>query len=484
MFSRRDFIHQALFTFGGFALHKFIPHNFYQDYSMYTISQLSELFRQKKLSPVEVTRACLQRIRELNPTLNAFITVTTNEALQQAADAEGEIKNGRWLGPLHGVPIALKDLVDTAAIKTTAASGVFQNRIPDEDAPIVKQLKKAGAILVGKTNMHEFALGATSAVSFFGAVRNPWNPDYVSGGSSGGSAVAVATGMCYAAIGSDTGGSIRVPSSCCGIVGLKPTHGLISTRGLIPMSKSFDHAGPICRTVENIAIVMNSLVDEDLSAVAIKMKDYKNSLSKNIKPKVGVVTNAEASEEVASALKTVQELFQSWGWQMTNKDLPVVPDSGIELRNTEIQSFHKPLVEKYKELYNPVTLARLINTMNINKEVNAVDYIHQVDVMNEDRQKISGQLFNDCDVIILPTATTATITIAEANVQGPLGMSLKNTLPFNYYGLPALTVPCGFAKNGLPLGLQIVGPRWGEDIVLAVGNYYEQHSEWHLRHPV
>ncbi len=289
--------------------------------------------------------------------------------MQQATDAEKEIKNGKWRGPLHGVPIALKDLVDTAGIKTTAASGVFQNRIPDEDAPIVKQLRKAGAVIIGKTNMHEFALGATSAVSFFGAVRNPWNPDYVSGGSSGGSAVAVATGMCYAAIGSDTGGSIRVPSSCCGVVGLKPTHGLISTRGFIPMSKSFDHAGPVCRTLEDTAIVMNSLVDEDLSAVAIKMKDYKNSFSKNIRPKLGIVANAEASEEVATSFNAVQELFHSSGWQMTNKDLPVVPDNGIELRNTEIQSFHKPLVEKYKELYQPVTLARLVNTMHINKEV-------------------------------------------------------------------------------------------------------------------
>jgi aspartyl-tRNA(Asn)/glutamyl-tRNA(Gln) amidotransferase subunit A len=483
MFSRRDFIHQSLFTFGGLALHKYLPARFHHDHSMYTISQLSELFRQKKLSPVEITQDCLQRIGELNPTLNAFITVTTEQALQQATDAEKEIKNGKWRGPLHGVPIALKDLVDTAGIKTTAASGVYQNRIPDEDAPIVKQLKKAGAVIVGKTNMHEFALGATSAVSFFGAVHNPWNPDYVSGGSSGGSAVAVATGMCYAAIGSDTGGSIRIPASCCGVVGLKPTHGLISTRGLIPMSKSFDHAGPICRTVEDTAILLNSLVDEDLLAAAIKMKDYKNILSKNIKPKIGVVSNAETSEEVVDAFKAVQELFHSRGWQMTNKDLPIVPDSGIELRNIEIQSFHKPLVEKYKELYQPATVERLINTMHINKAVNAIDYIHHVDVMNEDRQKISAHLFHDCDVLILPTATTATVTIAEANAKGPLAMSLKNTLPFNYYGLPALTVPCGFAKNGLPLGLQIVGPRWGEDIVLALGHYYEQHTQWHLKHP-
>jgi aspartyl-tRNA(Asn)/glutamyl-tRNA(Gln) amidotransferase subunit A len=451
--------------------------------SMHSISELSELIAQRTVSPVEITRSCLQKIEELNPTLNAFITVTAEQALQQAADAEKEIKNGGWRGPLHGVPVALKDLIDTAGIKTTAASGVFQNRIPDHDAPIVKQLKKAGAVIVGKTNMHEFAIGSTSHVSFFGPVRNPWNPDYVAGGSSGGSAAAVAAGMCYASIGSDTGGSNRVPPACCGVVGLKPTHGLISTAGVVPMSKSFDHAGPICRTVQDIAIMLDALVAEDFEGVAANLKNYRKILSKKINPRVGILSDAEFSEETKKAFKAASELFQSWGWQMIEKELPVIPTSGIDVRNTEIQAFHKPLVEKYRELYNPATLARMEHAMNLNKQVSSVTYIQGVNQMTEDRQRISVQLFRDCDIVISPT-TTEPVTLEEANARGPVAMSLKNTYPFNYYGLPAISVPCGFTNDGLPLGLQIVGPKWGEEIVLNVAHYYEQRSQWHLRHPV
>jgi aspartyl-tRNA(Asn)/glutamyl-tRNA(Gln) amidotransferase subunit A len=449
---------------------------------MYSISELSELLRQKELSPIDVTKSCLEKIEELNPTLNAFITVTADEALKQAADAEKEIRSGQWKGPLHGIPIALKDLVDTAGIKTTAGSAVFQNRIPTEDAQIVRQLKKAGAVMVGKTNMHEFAIGATSHISFFGPVRNPWNSEYVAGGSSGGSAVAVATGMCCAAIGSDTGGSNRVPPACCGVVGLKPTHGLISTMGVVPMSKSFDHIGPICRTVEDTAIMLNALVDEDLAHVAVNLKDYTKFLSKKINPRVAILSNTEFADESKDAFETVKQLFQSFEWQIIRKDLPLVPTSGIELRNAEIQAMHKPLVEKYRDLYNPVTLARMENTMDLEKNVDSVSYIHNVDKMNEDRLRISAELLRDCDIFISPT-TSAPVTLDEANAQGPVAMSLRNTLPFNYYGLPAISIPCGFTRKGLPLGLQIVGPRWGEEIVLAVAHYYEQQTKWHLQHP-
>jgi aspartyl-tRNA(Asn)/glutamyl-tRNA(Gln) amidotransferase subunit A len=288
--------------------------------------------------------------------------------------------------------------------------------------------------------------------------------------------------MCYAAIGSDTGGSNRVPPACCGVIGLKATHGLISTKGVVPMSQSFDHAGPICKTVEDTAIMLNILVDEDFIGVAANLKDYRKSLSKKINPRVGVVSNPEFSEDTKDAFDTVQKLFQSWGWKMIEKDLPVIPSSGIDLRNTEIQAVHKPLVAKFRELYNPITLARLENTMNLNTEINSIAYIHDLNEMNEQRQKISGILFHDCDILISLT-TTAPITLAEANELGPVAVTLKNTLPFNYYALPAISVPCGFSKNGLPLGLQIVGPRWGEEIVLAVAHHYEQHTPWHLKYP-
>ena len=221
-----------------------------------SIAEAAEQIRGKKISPVELVRECLERIDRLNPTLNAFITVTADSAMAEAKKAEQEIQSGNWRGPLHGIPIGLKDLIDTAGVRTTAASAVFRDRIPAEDADVVKKLKAAGAVFIGKQNLQEFAYGSSSVISHFGPVRNPVNPEFIAGGSSSGSAAAVASGMCYAAIGTDTAGSIRQPASLCGVVGLKPSYGLVSTRGIIPLSQSLDHAGPITRTVEDAATVL------------------------------------------------------------------------------------------------------------------------------------------------------------------------------------------------------------------------------------
>src|SRR5262249_3902616 len=231
--------------------------------SMATLAEVSQLVRGKKVSPVELAQACLRRIEHLNSKLNAFITVTADSALAEARAAEADIQRGRWKGPLHGIPIALKDLVDTAGVRTTAASGVFKDRVPTEDAEIVRRLKGAGAVFLGKANMQEFAYGASSVVGQFGPVRNPWAPDYCIGGSSGGSAAAVAAGMCYGAIGSDTGGSIRQPSSYGGIVGIKPTYGRVSTRGVVPLAWSLDHVGPMTRTVKDAALMLQVLAGYD-----------------------------------------------------------------------------------------------------------------------------------------------------------------------------------------------------------------------------
>src|SRR5215470_17709182 len=226
-----------------------------------SIAEISELIRRGDVSPVELTRECLDRIEELNSTLNAFIRVTADSALAEAQRTETEIRSGNWRGPLHGIPIALKDLIDTAGVRTTAGSGVFDDRIPSEDADVVKKLKAAGAVLLGKQNLHEFAYGGSSLISHFGLVRNPVNPEFITGGSSGGSAAAVASGMCYAAIGTDTAGSIREPAALCGVVGLKPTYGLVSTRGVIPLSLSLDHVGPITRTVRDAGIVLDAIAE-------------------------------------------------------------------------------------------------------------------------------------------------------------------------------------------------------------------------------
>ena len=221
-----------------------------------SIAEVSDLLRRKQISPVEITTSCLRRIEELNPTINAFITVMHDSALAQAREAEDEIRAGNWRGPLHGVPIGLKDLIDTAGVKTTCASALFADRVPTEDAEVVRRLKSAGAVLIGKQNLQEFAWGGTSASSYFGAVRNPWDNERIAGGSSGGSAAAVASGMCFGALGTDTGGSVREPAAFCGIVGLKPTYGRVSTRGVFPLSPSLDHVGPLCRNVIDTALLL------------------------------------------------------------------------------------------------------------------------------------------------------------------------------------------------------------------------------------
>ncbi len=251
------------------------------DLAMMSLAEVSELVRRKKVSPVELTRACLARVERLNPRLNAFITVTAEQALADARAAESDIAKGRWRGPLHGIPIALKDLFDTAGVRTTAASAIFEDRVPSEDAEVVRRLRAAGAVVLGKLNMHEFAYGDSSAQSHFGPVRNPWDLNRVPGGSSGGSAAAVATGLCYAALGSDTGGSIRQPAAYCGIAGLKPTYGLVSTRGVVPLSWSLDHVGPMCRTVADVALTLQPIAGHDpleTSSLAVSPPDYAAAL--------------------------------------------------------------------------------------------------------------------------------------------------------------------------------------------------------------
>src|SRR5579872_2886398 len=239
-----------------------------EDLSKLTLAEASARIRSRSVTPTQLVQACLARIQIYNPKLNTFITVMREQALAQAKTAESEIQAGRFRSPLHGVPIALKDNIDTAGVRTTAASAVYDDRIPTEDAEVARRLKAAGAILIGKTNLHEFAMGGTSATSYYGPVRNPWALDRNSGGSSGGSAAAVAADLCFGALGTDTGGSIRTPSSFCGVVGLKPTYGLVSIRGIIPLTVSLDHCGPITRTVQDAAMMLNVLAGYDKLDIA------------------------------------------------------------------------------------------------------------------------------------------------------------------------------------------------------------------------
>jgi aspartyl-tRNA(Asn)/glutamyl-tRNA(Gln) amidotransferase subunit A len=448
------------------------------DYTYMSIAEVSELVRLKKVSPVELVNTCLKRIEQLNPTLNAFITVTADNALKEAKQAETEIANGKWKGPLHGIPIALKDNIDTAGIKTTAASGVYKDRIPTEDAEVTTLLRNAGAISLGKLNMHEFAFGTTSIVSYFGSVHNPWNRDYIPGGSSGGSAVAVAAGLCYASIGTDTGGSIRLPSACCGVTGLKATHDLISIRGIIPLAQSMDHAGPICRTVEDVAIIMNAISDPALQSANGKT-DYRKSFNSTTNPKIGIVKNLKNANSVNTAFLNAIAAFHSLNLGTTELELPPTPPAMTVVFNTEVEAFHKPLLKQYKEQYDPVTIERFQTV----KESSNIDYINARNEMEETRRTISEFLFKDMDVLILPTTITPPLSIAEAKAKGARALAVDYTIPFNYYGLPAISIPCGFTPDGLPLGLQIVGPKWGEIKVLDIADKYQKATNWHLKHP-
>jgi aspartyl-tRNA(Asn)/glutamyl-tRNA(Gln) amidotransferase subunit A len=476
-YSRRDFLKTASLASGAlaFSKHPFAPPD--TAYTYMSILELSGLIRNRKVSPVTITRACLKRIEQIDSKLNSFITVTGQQALKDARIAETEIRNGKWKGPLHGIPIALKDNIDTAGILTTAASGLYKNRIPTEDAELVIRLKKAGAIIIGKNNLHEFALGTTSHISFFGAVRNPWNTNYIPGGSSGGSGAAVAAGMCYASIGTDTGGSIRLPAACCGLTGFKPTYGLVSTRGIIPVIQSIDHAGPICRTVEDAAILMNVLATTSSEENNCKW-DYHTSFNKIKSPRIGIMKNYKASNEVNEIFRNVISTFQSLGYKTSEVELPTIPASVIG--DAEIEAYHRPLLNQFKDLYDPVTF----NDINSPKAISSMDYINDINKMEKDRNSISKKLFKNIDVLILPTTASLTPTIEKAKAQGSFALDPFNTDKFNHYGLPAISIPCGFDKNGMPVGLQIVGPRWGENKVLDIAQKFQKNTRWHLKHPL
>jgi aspartyl-tRNA(Asn)/glutamyl-tRNA(Gln) amidotransferase subunit A len=456
------------------------------DLTRMSIREVADLIRKKKVSPVELTTACLARIDRLNPTLNAFITITAESALSQAREAEAEVMRGKWRGPLHGVPIALKDLFDTAGVRTTAASGVFKDRIPTEDAEVVRRLKAAGAVLLGKTNMHEFAYGGTSVISYFGAVHNPWDLSYIAGGSSGGSAAAVAAGLCYGALGSDTGGSIREPASYCSIVGLKPTYGLVSTRGAIPLSWSLDHVGPMTRTVADAAAILQAIAGYDpgeTTSQQMGIPDYSAALQmKTSSLRLGIPRDfffAGLHPEVEAAMNEALSVLTRLTAGLKETNISVSTDTSV-LR-AEAYAYHAESMAKTPELYQSWTLERL----RTGADVGTLAYIGGLREISEIRRS-TQRVFESVDALVTPTAPTPPRTILEANADPPTKspvLDLRNTAPFDRNGLPTISIPCGFTTTGLPIGLQISGPLGGEAVVLELAHAYEQATDWHKRRP-
>jgi aspartyl-tRNA(Asn)/glutamyl-tRNA(Gln) amidotransferase subunit A len=454
-----------------------------------SIVELGPRLRRKEVSPVELTRACLDRIEKLNPALSAFITVTAESALAEARAAETEILRGKWRGPLHGIPVALKDLIDTAGTRTTAASAVFEHRIPTEDAEVVRRLRRAGAVIMGKNNLHEFAYGGSSLVSFFGDVHNPWNTGHIAGGSSGGSAVAVAAGLCYAAIGTDTAGSIREPAALCGCVGIKPTYGRVSARGVIPLSWSLDHVGPLAGTVGDAAIVLQAIAGYDpldVGSAEVAVSDYVSGLSDEIKKlRIGVPRAYffdDLDDEVRAA---VDHALVVIGTLVANvRDVRIDVSSDRTVQAAESYAYHADIVAKTPELYQPETLRRI----RAGEKISAAEFIQRRRELDMERRRRAHDFFVDVDLLVTPTMPIPAPAIADLrrdpDVLRPAELRLlRNTRPFNVWGLPAISVPCGFTKSGLPIGLQIAGPQWREDLVLRLASAYEAATEWHKRSP-
>jgi aspartyl-tRNA(Asn)/glutamyl-tRNA(Gln) amidotransferase subunit A len=453
-----------------------------------SIVGISQRLRKRELSPVELTKDCLAKIEKLNPVLNAFITVTGGLALEQARKAEAEIQRGNWRGPLHGIPIGLKDLIDTAGTRTTAASALFKDRIPIQDAEVVRRLRNAGAVFLGKQNLHEFAYGGSSMISHYGEVHNPWDRAHIAGGSSGGSAAAVAAGLGFGAIGTDTAGSIREPAAQCGVVGIKPTFGRVSVRGVIPLSPSLDHIGPIARTVSDVALLLQAIAGfdpEDTSSIDMPVPDYLAGLQ--VEPKrvrIGIPRRffyEDLDFEVATAIEVALDVLKNLGCEICEINLDVPTDRTLQL--AESYAVHRDFVAKSPELYQPATLHRLRGGENISEA--------QVEAAQRDLAKVRSEVqavFADIELLVTPAVPIPAPVIAELKQNPELLrprelVLLRNTRPFNVWGLPALSVPCGFTASGLPIGLQIAGPPWSEAAVLQLAHAYEQATEWHKREP-
>ena len=462
-----------------------------------TIHELGQKIRNREISPVELTHDCLNRIAKLNPLLNAFITVTAESALERARQAEWEIYHGTYLGPLHGIPIGVKDNIDVAGVRTTAASEMFvsmsEDRVPTEDAQVVRRLRAGGAIILGKQNLHEFAYGGSCMISAFGEVHNPWDPARIAGGSSGGSAASVAAGLGFAAVGTDTAGSIRLPAAYCGVVGLKPTYGRVSTHGVVPLSSSYDHVGPITTSVYDAALMLQVLSDYD-SPDPIPGKPARSLVSAfdEFPPKlrIGVPRNFffdGLDHEVADAIDKAIQVFIDLDAEIRDIKLEVPTDR--TLANAEAYAYHKPFTEQSPELYQPATLARIQSGANISaldalsasRELQASRHAIE-EVFNKDKDK------DGVDVLLTPTVPIPPPLISDLRehpeeLRPREVLMLRNTRPFNVWGIPTISIPCGFTKSGLPIGLQLAAAPWRGIVLLQAAHEYEQATKWHKKRP-
>jgi aspartyl-tRNA(Asn)/glutamyl-tRNA(Gln) amidotransferase subunit A len=460
-----------------------------------SIRDAALLVEQRKLSPLELTDACIERAEALDGRLNAYLTRTFGSAREEAKTAGEEIADGRYRDALHGIPFAFKDIYETAGVRTTAGSRLRDDFVPAEDARTVELLKQAGVVMLGKLNLHEWAMGGTNVNEYYPTPRNPWDTTRITGGSSGGSAAAIAAGYCYGSLGTDTRGSIRIPAALCGISGLKPTYGRVSIRGIVPLNWSLDHSGPMARTAEDCAILLNCIAgfdDRDPTSADVPVPDYTASLASPVpgsnwlsNVRIGVPRNfffdADVLDsEIAEAIEVAKKSLLELGADLVEIDFPEPLEfaaSGAFF--AEALAYHEAKFLEQPELYGEA----IRNRLTTNASISGVDYVRNR-YQQLELQAGVRRLLRDVDLFLTPTSVIPAPTIDSVDVSTSSPTLLgRNTSPFNILGIPTISVPCGLTSDGLPIGLQLSGRWWEEALVLRAAHAYQQVTDWHRRYP-
>lgn len=444
-----------------------------------TIDDAARLLRNRGASSVELTERCLATIAERDGDLGAFISVSADSARDAAATADRELAAGHDRGPVHGIPIALKDLFDQAGVVTTAGSRLLAANVAADDGAVAARLRAAGAVLVGKTNLHEWAFGVTTDNPHFGPTRNPWARERIPGGSSGGNAAALATGMCFASVGSDTGGSIRIPASLCGIVGLKPTRGRVSLRGAVPLSWTLDHAGPMARTVRDAAITLAAIAGydpDDPGSVDHPVDDYLAGLEQGVTGlQVGLALPyflEQADPVVAAAVRTAAGVLEAAGAIMREVALPLTEllrPTQRTILGADAAAFHRERIAAHRAGYG----ADVAERIDAGMAVTGPEYALARRTRNELIRAFDAE-FDRVDVLVLPATPSVAPLREGADAVAAAARLTGLTSPFNLTGLPAISIPCGRDGDGLPIGLQLVSRRWGEALLLRAARAYER----------
>ncbi|WP_170378736.1 amidase [Ruegeria atlantica] len=455
-----------------------------------TVAEAAKRIEQQALSPVALTQAFLDRIEKINPKVNAYVTVTPERAMEDARRAEAEISAGHYKGPLHGIPVGLKDIYDTKGIRTTCHSKLYLDRIPDEDAHTVKLLKDAGSVLLGKLATHEFAFAGPAWDAAFPPARNPWNTDHFTGGSSSGSGAAIAAGLAMATLGTDTAGSIRMPAYFCGVSGLKPTYGRVSRQGVFPLAYSMDHCGPITRTAQDAAIVMNAIAghdEKDPASALVDVPDYTAALDGNLSGlKVGLIRHFYESDEVAdpeviAAMNRSVERLEELGAEIQEVQLPNLRDFSACCQiiiMCEALGIHEDTVKAQPEKYSEIARDRLM----LSSVLTGADYV-QATRMRRQLTYDVNRVLEEFDVLLTAGGLTPAPRLDQIDKFYILQKPLVTT-PFDVTGHPAMAVCNGFFANDLPVGMQVVGRAFDEATVMRVAHAYESVTDWKDRVPL